>query len=89
MTAFQIQHQYPSVELYVITGESLGSEALIYAVFEFINLLVELPKFHPVIKENIKQLIYYITIYTQMTTEQVSPFGQILYVYMGVVAICY
>ena len=57
--------------MYVITGESLGSEALIYAVFEFINLLVELPKFHPVIKENIKQLIYYITIYTQMTTEQV------------------
>ena len=55
----------------IFTGEVLGSEALIYSVFEFIHVLVDMKKFHSVIKENIKQLLYYVTIYTQMTSEQV------------------
>ena len=55
-----------------VIGEVLGSEALIYSVFEFIHVLVDMKKFHSVIKENIKQLLYYVTIYTQMTSEQVS-----------------
>lgn len=54
-----------------VEGESLGSEALIYSVFEFINVLVDLPKLHAVIKENIQQLLYYVTIYAQMSTCQV------------------
>lgn len=57
---------------FIRVGSESGPEVLIYSLFDFINLLVDMPKFHGIIKENLKQLIYYITLYMQMSTDQVS-----------------
>ncbi|XP_033102932.1 importin-9-like [Anneissia japonica] len=53
-------------------GEVLGFENLVFSVFDFINGMVETPKFRSTIKKSVDQLFYYIVLYMQITEEQVT-----------------
>ena len=54
-------------------GEVIGFENLVFAIFEFVQALVETPKFRGSVKAGLSELMYYIVLYMQITEEQVSP----------------
>ncbi|XP_071960511.1 importin-9-like [Antedon mediterranea] len=53
-------------------GEVLGFENLVFSVFDFINGMIETPKFRSTIKKSVDQLFYYIVLYMQITEEQAT-----------------
>lgn len=56
-------------------GEVLSIKALISTVFEFVNVLIESPKTRKLIKGGIRDLIYYVLVYMQMTDEQMQAWA--------------
>lgn len=52
-------------------GEVLGFENVVFMIFDFVNALVETPRFHGLVKKGLSDLIYYIVFYMQITEEQV------------------
>ncbi|KAI8511530.1 Importin 9 [Branchiostoma belcheri] len=53
-------------------GEVLGFENLIFSIFDFIHGLIETPKFRSTVKKSMRELIYYIIPYMQITEEQIK-----------------
>ncbi|XP_067129013.1 importin-9 [Centruroides vittatus] len=53
-------------------GEVLGFENLVFSIFEFVNVLVESPKFRNFVKKGLSDLMYYIVLYMQITEEQIN-----------------
>jgi len=51
-------------------GQVLGFETLMFAIFDFVESLVENKKFRPAVKSGLADLMYYIVIYMQITEEQ-------------------
>jgi len=51
-------------------GEVLGFETLVFAIFEFVHVLVETKKFRGAVKSGLSDLVYYIVLYMQITEEQ-------------------
>lgn len=52
-------------------GEVLGFENVVFMIFDFVNALVETPRFRGLVKKGLADLIYYIVFYMQITEEQV------------------
>ncbi|KAL1416150.1 hypothetical protein MTO96_006416 [Rhipicephalus appendiculatus] len=52
-------------------GEVLGFENVVFMIFDFVNALVETPRFRGLVKKGLSDLIYYIVFYMQITEEQV------------------
>ena len=48
-------------------GQVLGFETLMFAIFDFVESLVENKKFRPAVKSGLADLMYYIVIYMQIT----------------------
>ena len=48
-------------------GEVLGFETLVFAIFEFVHVLVETKKFRGAVKSGLSDLMYYIVLYMQIT----------------------
>ncbi len=59
-------------ELVGSDGEVLGFESLIFAIFDFVSVVIETPKFRKLVKPVMSELIYYVIIYMQITDEQSS-----------------
>ncbi len=59
-------------ELVDSDGEVLGFESLIFAIFDFVSVVIETPKFRKLVKPVMSELIYYVIIYMQITDEQSS-----------------
>lgn len=57
---------------YLIVGEELNFENLVYQLFEFILALKEKKKFKLALKKSIEELCYYTILYMQITDDQVS-----------------
>ena len=53
-------------------GEVLSIKSLILTVFEFVTVLIESPKTRKLIKSGIRDLIYYVLVYMQMTDDQMQ-----------------
>ncbi|XP_069141482.1 importin-9-like isoform X2 [Argopecten irradians] len=54
-------------------GEVLGFENLVYSVFEFVHVLIEVPQFRKTtVKKSVDDIIYYVIFYMQMTEDQVQ-----------------
>lgn len=53
-------------------GEVLSIKALVLTVFEFVTVLVESSKTRKIIKGGIRDLIYYLLVYMQMTDDQMQ-----------------
>ena len=51
-------------------GEIVGFENLVFAIFEFVHALVETPQFRPAVKTGLADLMYYIVLYMQITSDQ-------------------
>jgi len=51
-------------------GEVLGFETLVFAIFEFVDALVEAKRFRGAVKSGLSDLMYYIVLYMQITEEQ-------------------
>lgn len=56
-------------------GDVLSLENLIFALFDFLSILLENPKSRKLIKASLSDLIYYILIYMQMTDEQMQSWS--------------
>ncbi|XP_069694516.1 importin-9 [Periplaneta americana] len=52
-------------------GEILGFENLVFSIFEFVDALVECPKFSKTVESALTDLIYYLILFMQITEEQV------------------
>ncbi|KAK8783595.1 hypothetical protein V5799_010042 [Amblyomma americanum] len=52
-------------------GEVLGFENVVFMIFDFVNALVETPRFRGLVKKGLSDLIYYLVFYMQITEEQV------------------
>ena len=48
-------------------GEVLGFETLVFAIFEFVDALVEAKRFRGAVKSGLSDLMYYIVLYMQIT----------------------
>ena len=57
--------------LFLILGEELNFENLVYQLFEFILALKEKKKFKIALKKSIEELCYYAIMYMQITDDQV------------------
>ena len=53
-------------------GEIMGFENLVYSVFEFIHGLIDTARFRSTVKKAMNDLLYYILLYMQITSDQVS-----------------
>ena len=53
-------------------GEVLGFESLIFAIFDFVSVVIETPKFRKLVRPVMSDLLYYVIIYMQITDEQSS-----------------
>ena len=51
-------------------GEVLGFETLMFAIFDFVETMVESKRFKPAVKSGLTDLMYYIVIYMQITGNQ-------------------
>ena len=58
-------------------GEVIGHESVIFAIFEFINVLTDSPFSHHLLPPILSELVYYLIMYTQITQEQVSLLSSI------------
>ena len=56
-------------------GEVLSIKSLILTVFEFVTVLIESPKTRKLIKSGIRDLIYYVLVYMQITDEQMAAWS--------------
>jgi len=57
-------------------GEVLGFETLMFAIFDFVETMVESKRFKPAVKSGLTDLMYYIVIYMQITEEQVQKWSE-------------
>jgi len=57
-------------------GEVLGFETLVFAIFEFVHVLVETKKFRGAVKTGLADLMYYIVLYMQITEEQCQKWSE-------------
>ena len=57
--------------IFYLAGEVLGFENLVYSVFEFIHILIDINKFRGTIRKSMTDLLYYVVLYMQMTEDQV------------------
>ena len=57
---------------FVLSGEILGFENLVYSVFEFVLGLLETPRFRGTVRKSCDQILYYMILYMQITEDQVS-----------------
>ena len=53
-------------------GESVTTDGLVYAVFEFTGCLVQQQSFHPMLLPHLSDIIFFSLYYMQMTTDDVS-----------------
>ncbi|CAG2115900.1 unnamed protein product [Medioppia subpectinata] len=51
-------------------GEVLGFESLVFAIFDFVSVVIESPKFRKLVKPVMTELLYYVIVYMQITDEQ-------------------
>ncbi|XP_054165468.1 importin-9-like [Oppia nitens] len=51
-------------------GEVLGFESLVFAIFDFVGVVIESPKFRKLVKPVMSELLYYVITYMQITDEQ-------------------
>ena len=55
-------------------GEVLSFENLVFSVFQFIQGLVETPKFKKTVDQHLEEILYYTMEYMQITENQVNIF---------------
>jgi len=53
-------------------GEILSFENLVFSVFQFIQALVETPKFKKTVEQYLEEILYYTMVYMQITDEQIE-----------------
>ncbi|XP_035871902.1 importin-9 isoform X3 [Phyllostomus discolor] len=53
-------------------GEVLGFENLVFSIFEFVHALLENSKFKSAVRKALPDLLYYVTLYMQITEEQIK-----------------
>ena len=53
-------------------GDSLGLDAYIFALFEFVSVLIEHHKTRKLLKQSMTDVLYYVLIYMQITDEQME-----------------
>ena len=63
-------------------GEVIGQESLIFAVFEFINVIGESDLLHPLLLPILPQLVHVLLLHMQITQEQVRTHAHI-HTYIG------
>lgn len=56
-------------------GEMQSLENLVFAIFDFVTIVIETPKSRQLIKQGISDLLYYILIYMQITDEQIQAWS--------------
>ena len=54
-------------------GEVIGFENLVFAIFDIVHALLEAPRYREAVRGGLRDLIYYIVLYMQITEDQVSP----------------
>ncbi|KAK4336894.1 hypothetical protein RND71_043459 [Anisodus tanguticus] len=53
-------------------GEVLSVKSIVFSIFDFITILIEIPKTRNLIRGSIRELVYYILVYMQITDEQMQ-----------------
>ena len=58
------------------TSYGLGLENLVFAIFEFVRVMVETPKLKNYLIKSLTELMYYIIIYMEITEEEITKWNQ-------------
>ena len=56
----------------------MSLDKMIFALFDFIQVLIDCPKLRPLIIKSLQDLTYYIMIYSQITVSMVSVYHIVL-----------
>ena len=61
--------------MFVVLGETLSFESLIYSLFEFVQVLMDVSTYKNSVKSSMEELCYYLILCMQITEEEVSHFA--------------
>ncbi len=58
--------------IFFLIGETLSFECLIYSLFEFVQVLMDLSTYKNSVKSSMEELCYYLILCMQITEEEVK-----------------